>query len=231
MNSSLTHSGLKEKQRRIRDGFPENLGLRVQRAISWIGRAEQADDDDGRFIFLWIAFNSAYANERDFHAGRPEEWESFNSYFRKVVTLDADQRIHNAIWDNFSGPVRLLMNNEFVFKPFWKHQNGIAGCEDWEAQFQRKLSYFNRIAMKKTDNDTQEALALVFERLYVLRNQLVHGGATWNSKVNRSQVRDGAAILAFLVPVFVDVMMNHPAEVWGQPFYPVVSRDSVSSGA
>ena len=114
---------------------------------------------------------------------------------------------------NFSGPVRLLMKQEFDL-PVWKHQNGIAGCEDWEAQFQRKLSYFNRIAMKKTDNDTQEALALVFERLYVLRNQLVHGGATWNSKVNRSQVRDGAAILAFLVPVFVDVMMNHPAEVW-----------------
>ena len=32
------------------------MGLRVHRSISWIGRAEDATDDDGRFIFLWIGF-------------------------------------------------------------------------------------------------------------------------------------------------------------------------------
>ena len=58
--------------------------------------------------------------------------------------------------------------------------------------------------------DTVEVLSLVFGRLYVLREQLVHGGATWNSQVNRDQVRDDAAILAFLMPVFVDVMMDNP---------------------
>ena len=65
-------------------------------------------------------------------------------------------------------------------------------------------------------------LSNVFDRLYVLRNQLVHGGSTWNSDINRDQVRDGAAILEFLVPVFVDVMMDNPQEDWGRPFYPVV---------
>ena len=53
-------------------------------------------------------------------------------------------------------------------------------------------------------------------------SNLVHGGATWNSQVNRDQVRDGAAIPAFLMPVFVDVMMDHPDEDWGRPFYPGV---------
>ena len=226
----LTHATLKEKQRLIRDSFPENLGLRVQRAISWIDRAERVDDDDGKFIFLWIAFNAAYADERDFQAELPKEWESFMSYFCKVVTLDAEQRICNAIWNNFSGPIRLLMDNEFVFKPFWKHQNGIEGYEDWENRFQREKRKFKRIALKQTDKDTKETLSLVFERLYVLRNQLVHGGATWNSEVNRNQVRDGAAILAFLIPVFVDVMMSHPSADWGQPFYPVIVRDSILSG-
>jgi hypothetical protein len=51
---------------------------------------------------------------------------------------------------------------------------------------------------------------------------LVHGGATWNSGVNRAQVRDGAAILGFLLPVFVDLMMDNPTVDWGRPFYPVV---------
>ena len=70
---------------------------------------------------------------------------------------------------------------------------------------------------------------MVFDRLYVLRNQLVHGGATWNSSVNRAQVRDGAAILGFLLPVFVDLMMDNPRRL-GQTLLPGrrLSRRGVS---
>ena len=31
--------------------------------LSWLHRAEQCEDEDGRFIFLWIAFNAAYAQD------------------------------------------------------------------------------------------------------------------------------------------------------------------------
>ncbi|WP_187668843.1 hypothetical protein [Acetobacter aceti] len=48
MNDILNHRALKDKQRGIRDSFPSTMGLRVHRAISWIGRAETcADDNDG----------------------------------------------------------------------------------------------------------------------------------------------------------------------------------------
>lgn len=40
MPDCLTFDALKEKQRAIRAGFPETMGLRVHRSISWIGRAE-----------------------------------------------------------------------------------------------------------------------------------------------------------------------------------------------
>ena len=70
--------------------------------------------------------------------------------------------------------------------------------------------------------DTGRILSIVFDRLYVLRNQLVHGGSTWNSSVNRSQVRDGAAVLGWLLPIFIDIMMDHHDRDWGRPFYPVV---------
>ena len=65
---------------------------------------------------------------------------------------------------------------------------------------------------------------MLFDRLYVLRNQLVHGGATWNSSVNRDQVKDGARILAFIVPIFVDLMMDNPDRDWGAPYYTVVDE-------
>ena len=56
----------------------------------------------------------------------------------------------------------------------------------------------------------------------VLRNQLIHGGATWNSSVNRSQVKDGAALLGVLLPIFIDILMDNPGNDWGRPYYPVV---------
>lgn len=65
-------------------------------------------------------------------------------------------------------------------------------------------------------------LSILFDRLYVLSNQLVYGGAAWNSKVNRKQVRDGMELLLNLPPVIVDTMMTNPDEDRGAPYYPVV---------
>ena len=221
MKNDLDHTTLKDKQRAIRAGFPETMGLRVHRAISWIGRAEACDEDhDARFIFLWIAFNAAYADETEFQSAALQgERAVFSGFFEKIAHLDGESRIYGAIWDRFHGPVRLLMENRYVFHPFWQHHNGIPGYDDWQERFTASARAF---AAAFQNGDCARVLRFVFDRLYVLRNQLVHGGATWNSSVNRAQVRDGAAILSFLVPVFVDIMMDNPQADWGRPFYPVV---------
>ena len=221
MTGVQDHAALKAKQRAIREGFPETMGLRAHRAISWIGRAETCgDDDDARFVFLWIAFNAAYADEREFQAAAPGERAAFVDYFGRLVALDDGRRIYKALWQRFSGPVRMLMENRYVFNPFWQHHNGIGGFADWEDRFKTSARSF---AQAFQAGDSARVLSFVFDRLYVLRNQLVHGGSTWNSGVNRAQVRDGAAILAFLMPVFVDLMMDNPEKDWGKPFYPVVA--------
>lgn len=221
MENVISFDALKEKQRAIRAGFPETMGLRVHRAISWIGRAENyGDDDDARFTFLWIAFNAAYADEREYQAVPLGERAEFSGFFTKLVTLDQEKRIYKALWQRFSGPVRLLMENRYVYSPFWHFHNGIDGFEDWEERFGSSSRSFARAFQS---GDTARVLGFVFDRLYVLRNQILHGGSTWNSSVNRQQVRDGSAILAFLLPVFVDLMMDNPQKDWGKPFYPVVA--------
>ena len=214
------HAALKSRQRSLRAGFPETMGLRVHRSISWIGRAAAAaDDPDARFIFLWIAFNAAYADERDFQSIPAGERKTFADFFDKLVALDTDRRIYGAIWQRFSGPIRMLMQNRFVFNPFWQHHNGIDGYDDWEVRFKASARSF---ALALQAGDTARVLSHVFDRPYVLRNQLVHGGSTWSSGINRAQVRDGAAILGFLMPVVIDIMMDNPDQSWGQPFYPMV---------
>lgn len=196
------------------------MGLRVHRAISWIGRAEKDEaDSDACFIFLWIAFNAAYADARTTWDTEQNERSAFSGFFTKLVELDRQGRIYGAIWERFSGPIRTLLANHFVFHPFWHHQNGLPGYENWKERFDVAHQHALKALAKR---DTVRILGLVFDRLYVLRNQIVHGGATWSGGVNRQQVKDGASILRFLMPVFVDLMMDNPQQDWGIPYYPVV---------
>ena len=69
---------------------------------------------------------------------------------------------------------------------------------------------------------TQKVMGVMFDRLYTLRNQLLHGGATWNSNVNRSQISQGAEIMGQVVPIVIHLMMNDYQRVWGEACYPVV---------
>ncbi len=227
MPNPPTHGELKAKQRDIRDGFPETMGLRVHRSISWIRRAELAEDDDAKFVFLWIAFNAAYADEkkrrRHVRSGFKSDPEKslFADFFGQVVKLDDQGRIYEAIRNQFHDSIHSLIANKFVYNPFWQHQNGMADFGNWKSQFADSKRRF------KFDFDSRKTvvvLGALFDRLYVLRNQIMHGGSTWDSRVNRAQVRDGAAILGFLIPVLVDLMMDHPHENWGVPFYQVIEE-------
>ena len=72
------------------------------------------------------------------------------------------------------------------------------------------------------NGETTVVLSIVLSRLYTLRNQLVHGGATWNGSVNRDQLRDGCAIMSKLTPLLIELMMDNPDALWGDPVFPVV---------
>ncbi len=206
----------------MRDGFALPLTLRVHRALSWLLRAEaEVNDEDVRFILLWIGFNAAYASDLGNAAGDDgrRERDVFLDFFRTLVRFDARHRIYDAVWSRFGQEIRVLLDNRHVYAPFWHHHNGVAGYANWELRLEDSRRQVNR-ALRQ--HDTATLLILLFDGLYVLRNQLVHGGGTWNSGINRGQVRDGAALLGCSLPVFVDLMMDNPGHEWAMPHYPVV---------
>ncbi len=201
-----------------------NLGLRLHRARSWIERARLvADDADATFIFSWIAFNAAYVEKHKVFTEASTERDRFREYFRKILDLDSNHAIQNAVWEEFPGSISFLLENQYVYAPFWFHWNGMKGFSDWESRFNSERSRANNAFLFKEIRETEAILAMLFDRLYVLRNQLLHGGATWNGSVNRRQVEDGARIMAFLVPLFLDLMEANPKVDWGSPPYPVVN--------
>jgi len=177
-----TTAELKAQHRDIRDGYPEALRMRIHRALRWLTRAEvEMSDDDARFVFQWIALNAAYSREFDFSRDGSER-DRVRSFCETLVALDAKKRLHHALFQQFSGPICDLIENKFTFEPFWRAVRTHDSSNQWETRFAS-----NKRAALATmkQNDTVTVLSIVFDRLYVLRNQLVHGGSTWNSDTNR----------------------------------------------
>ena len=212
------HDELKAKHRALRDAEHINLRLRIHRSLSWLKRAEQADDLDGRFIFLWIAFNAAYAQEieNDYYLS---EQAIFKAFLEKLCGLDKDKRIDALVWKEFSGSIRTLLDNPYVFEIFWLYQRGKIAEKEWKERF---ASDKKAVQSALVGGNTPVLLGVTFNRIYTLRNQIIHGGATWKSAVNREQVRGCAKFLGKLVPVIIELMMDNPDTLWGDACYPVV---------
>jgi hypothetical protein len=219
----MDHERLKARQRAERHAHHPNLALRVHRALSWLHRAEQLEsggDPDGQFLFLWIAFNAAYATEID-ERYRLSEQDTFRQFLQKLTELDAGRKRFDAlVWQEFPSSIRVLLDNPYVFADFWRFHNGTLPEADWKRNFEAA----NRAAHRALGRlDTVTVLGVVLSRIYTLRNQLVHGGATWNSSVNREQVRDCTSLMAKLVPLVIEVMLDHPDALWGDAVWPVVT--------
>ena len=203
--------------------------LRMHRSLSWLQRAQSAGeagsgDDDVAFICLWIAFNAAYAQDTAGRMDNASERQSFRDFVGQVCRLDADKALPALVWQVFPGPIRILLDNQYVFQPFWDARNNPRSDGSipthWRDAFDEARQ---RVQRALAQQDTERVLYEIFVRLYTLRNQLMHGGATWNSSVNRAQVRDGRALLARVLPVMLGVMMQNPVLFEGKPFYPVVA--------
>lgn len=210
------HTALKERHRAERDNQSINLSLRLHRALSWLKRAEQEEDADSRFIFMWIAFNAAYATDIDSRQGLTEQG-SFNAFIEKLAELDSQKQLAKLLWESYSSAIRVLLDNEYIFAPFWEYQKGNKTEAEWQDDFKRAKQASHAAF---ANQDTATVLGIVLSRIYVLRNQLVHGGATWQSQLNRDQIRDCNAFMGELVPLIIKLMMDHPNTLWGDASYP-----------
>ena len=206
--------------RNNRHEFSEDFRLRIHRALSWLSRADSSDDLDFRFISLWIAFNAIYAKEFKLRTNTSER-SDFSLFLQLISQLDTDQKIYNIVWQTFPSNIRLLLDNQFIFQPFWDYHNWQLSESAWQEEFSHSKQRAHQALASK---DTDTILMVVFERLYTLRNQIIHGGATHSSQVNRSQLVDGSAMLSRLIPLILMTMMqHHDRKDWGQPFYPVIN--------
>ena len=210
-------STLKRKLKEHNDASDE-FKIRIHRAISWLSCAEkQSNDADIKFLSLWIGFNSCYGMDLTEKYQKTER-EKFRKFIATLVKNDHEGRIAKLIWNKFSGPIQMLINNAYVFKTFWDYHRGEAS--EWEFAHRKSVTEATKYL---SNNNTEGLLEIILDRLYVLRNQVMHGGATYKSKVNRSQIVDGTRILEALIPIVIDIMLQNQDEDWGRILYPPIS--------
>jgi hypothetical protein len=126
-------------------------------------------------------------------------------------------RLYNLFWEKYSGPVRVLIENKFVFEKFWEFNRG--DIDNYEVSFNKSITTALNCLSKENIEGLME---IVLERLYTLRNSIMHGGSTYNSKLNRAQLKDACNIMQLLTPIIIDIMLENSEHDWGEIAYPVV---------
>ena len=207
---------LKKELKDRQSDLPNEQAIRLHRAISWLHCAQQADNADMKFIALWVSLNACCALDQQ-ETQALAEHQQFSQFIELLIKHDSDGAIYSCLWEEYSLHVKNLIKNPYVFHPFWQSQR--QGNEHWRAEFdQSSLEALNALSRQRV----ADLCLVVLDRLFVLRNQLLYGGATFLSQVNRRQVEDGAGLLSFLMPVIIRIMLNAGDEDWGDIAYPVI---------
>lgn len=212
MNPEIpTLASLRAKHSQLQGNSKTNLKLRVHRALSWMERGqEETADPDAAFIFHWIGFDALCSGQPP----RPATKKKIAAFLGDAVGVGRDT-IYSRVIAGESETILTLVANAYVFAPFWEHYYDEWKSPNWADSLIESVerTVANLDCGKSVTLDT---LIILFERLVELRNQLVHGGATWKGRVNRDQVEDGAKIMSRLLPTGLDpswIIKEHDAYV------------------
>jgi hypothetical protein len=158
----------------------DQFNLRIHRGLSWLKKAQQLDQElDLQFIALWVSFNAIYAQDLLIS----QDKQSLRQFLHLICQKDQEDKIYNILWEKYSQPIRVLLDNQYIYQGFWDYQNekiSLEACKTGLTAEKQKV--LNALGHK----DSVDILMVLFNRLYTLRNQIVHGGATYHSSVNRS---------------------------------------------
>lgn len=215
---------------------------RSYRATSWIRRGEALQaaeankrahselDLDLQFVCYWIAFNALYGQAKHKRQAEPsavekgqtrlpgpDEWLQIHDFLDKIIALDAAKSVRQLLTGVKDEALRLI-DLEFLYRGYWDEQ-----YHDVDL----KVGGEKKAAERSWIQGTPETrIKHIFDRIYVLRNQVLHGAAKYESSSNRDSVIPAVAVLSKLVPVFRDIVRAQGPnwEIENLPFPPARSE-------
>ena len=206
----------------------QNLLDRLTRADSWLRAASNLEvnrdpkdvDAQTAFLFRFIAFNSLYGLWK-FEGSAKTTWIQLDRFFDNILTLHLEDRHHkgnilrSALQQCQSNWLQLI-DNEFLDKGYWavqEHQTGFR-----EKYRSAKFGAIRRLSQQ----EYKDLLHSIFSRIVVLRNQIIHGCATFGQvSLGWTSVMTANPVLRALIPAFYLLMEQYPDSVdWPPVPYP-----------
>jgi hypothetical protein len=200
----------------------QNLTDRVRRADSWMKAAARLQKDQlhETFLFLYIAFNCLYGR-RQYDEDEGKIGEDLKTFFRKIVTLaeydkkDGERALEKAIAE-CRGDGAILIRDRFLDNRYWRRDLPVRPLHE-------QLKSDAKTALEQlAAGDPGEFLLLTFRRVSVLRNQIMHGCATYGpGSAGRPSVAIAVRVMNVMIPAFHSMIRNYGSHVEWDPIpYP-----------
>ena len=205
----------KSKQAENSDQF----NLRIHRGLSWFKKAILLNDDlDLQLISLWISFKAIYAQDVQ-NIDFVQDDNTFRGFLSEILQSDQEHKIDQLIWGKFSQPITRMIDSPYVLQSFWDYQNQKISQTAWRDAFEKKK---NNVYQAIQSKDTFSLLWIIFNRLDVAQNQILKGGATYNSVLNREQLQDICSVFSAILSAFIYILLENP-NIFNltKPFYPM----------
>ena len=212
----------------------DDNNTRFRRAGAWIKEANKPLDPPARFVFSWIAFNAQYQD-----LNMREEWEKEKKGSLEInmicAFIDKISRSNGKLLARAIAKVesdlREIFQLQQIHHGFWKKPDdpNISTAADWHAYFRAEeencLKELNAALAVRPDMPARAAapmLKLAFGRLYVVRNQVFHGGHSRSKDESHgyTQIQHGAEVLFEMVKCFQGIMEERLDEDWGKVDFP-----------
>ncbi|MDA7859199.1 HEPN domain-containing protein [bacterium] len=206
-------------KQRLQRACPQHpLAVRMHRAFSWLAAAEcddQEDKIDEKLIFRWIGINSLFGRWNSFDHEPERDGRALTGFLTVMEECDKDALIKAYLIEQ-QALVSQICSDPFVNKFFWKALNT-------EKRFNQRRDQIS-IQRMYSDQNYCQILQEVFSRIYLVRCQLIHGAATFGSKLNREIVKQCGIVLEGIIFAIIKIITDHAwSENWDDLCYPPVT--------
>lgn len=195
----------------------DHFNLRIQRSLSWLKKAAYLSEDlDLQYVSLWISLNSICIQATSYE----NSLSQLDEFIHKIYQHDQAHKISQLIWGKMDLHIEQILQSPYLMQSYWDFKNQAISETAWKSSFEHEKKHIQNILDTK---DSRMMLIILFKRMQTLRAQILQGGSSYNGAVNRQQLKSCCHVLLFILPIFLEILIENPKIFdYQKPYYPNV---------
>lgn len=213
----MTYYELKKYFDANKNNMSFDFKLRIHRALSWSQGADTETRIDEKLIKLWISFNALYGSGFT-------EFSELNNFLGSVIAVDKDKMLKTVLLEK-SNMIKNFISIPELYDVFWKDEKETREERERKASVLVERNKAKYIEFIKSGEDADKLLFELFDLIYLLRNQVFHGSATYESEENVDSKQKCIEILELFIPIIIEIMINNPDANWHEVKYKPIRNE------